>query len=312
VRTGPRVENIVPLGDTAIGRYAHALTDALEASGVPSSIEIAGSEHHAPGARSVAHLNADSPPIAADAYVSHDGTLPASTRGRAVFAPSHAIAAKLEEAGIGARLLPQAVSPVIWDGMRPSHDRWVDGKTVFLSIGPLGSDEAKRLIDTFVAYLGLARDARLLILTSDCDADANETLLRERSELDLRSEVVLVGDTPAERFTAYRAASVAIAVGRPLSIDAAIMPLWFDLPVVALADSTVLETIEACGVVADVFEVRRFAALLYVVVADPRMRAAMISEGRRVRTRHAPWNVAKTLLEQSAEHALVQTSIEQT
>jgi len=295
---GPRIENLVPLGDARVARYAQSLTEALNASGADAAVSIAGSARTRPNARTVAHVVASSAPVPADIYVAHDGELPALTQGRPVFAASHAIAAQLEEAGIVARVLPQAVSPAPWAGMRPAHERWADGKPVLLSIAPLGADEARRLLDTFVAYLAFERDARLLVFAADCEGDAYETLLHERAELDLHTEVVVVGEAPAERYAAYRAATVALAVGRPLSIESAVTPLWFDLPIVALGDVTVLETIEACGIVADTFDARRIAALLRIVSSDVRLRAAMIGEGRRVRARYAPAAVATALLEQ--------------
>ena len=298
-QAGPRIDNIVPLGDRSVTRYAQALTEALNAAGADAAVTISESDRARAGARTIAHLVAASAPVAADIYLAHDGVLHA-TRGRGVFAPSHAVAAQLEEAAIAARVLPQAVSPAEWDGMRPAHERWTDGKDVLLSIAPLGADEARRLLDTFVAYLGLVRDARLLVFSSDCDESALETLSRERAELDLHNEVAIVGDAPAERYAAYRAATVALAVGRPLSVESAVMPLWFDVPVVALGDSTVMETIEACGVVIDTFETRRVAALVRIVASDRAVRGAIIGEGRRVRARHAPAAVATVVLEQLA------------
>jgi glycosyltransferase involved in cell wall biosynthesis len=307
-RSEPRVENIVPLADLGIARYAQALSEALNGAGADAGVSIAGSGQVRKNAWTIAHVVASSVPLAADAYVSHDGALRASAQGRPVFAPSHALAAQLEEAGIVARVLPQAVSPAPWEGLRPAHERWADGKDTLLSIAPLGAEEARRLLDTFVAYLGLAREARILVFASDCEGDAYQTLQREREELDLRSEVVIVGDAPAERYAAYRATTVALAVGRPLSIESAVTPLWFDVPIVALGDVTVMETVEACGIVVDTFDARRIAALLRVVASDARIRAGIIGEGRRVRARYAPWAVAAALLEQLNDaHGIPQT-----
>jgi glycosyltransferase involved in cell wall biosynthesis len=294
---GPLIDHVVPLGDRTIGRYAQSLADALTATGADSSVTIAGSGQTRSDARTIAHVDANALPPIADLYVAHNGEPPAGTRGRGIFAPTHAAAARLEESGIVARVLPEVISPAIWDGMRPSHERWTDGKVVLLSIAPLGSEEAKRLLDTFVAYLGLARDARLLIFSADCEGDALATLMHERAELDLHNEVVLVGDVPAEQFAAYRAAHVALAVGRSLSIERAVTPLWFDLPIVALGDATAMETIEACGIVADVFDARRIAALVRIVASDRKLRSAIVAEGRRVRARHAPAAVATIVLE---------------
>ena len=294
---GPRIENVVPLGELAIARYAQSLTEALNEAGADAALSIAGSTQARPGAIAIAHVLGSSPPVLADAYVAHDGVLPASTRGRVVFAPSHGVAAQLEESGVSARVLPQAVSPAQWAGLRPAHERWADGKDVLLSIAPLGAEEARRLLDTFVAYLGFVRDARLLVFAEDCEGDAHETIFRKREELDLNNEVVVVGSSPAERYAAYRAATVALAVGRPLSIESAVTPLWFDVPIVALGDATVMEAVEACGIVADTFDARRIAALVRIVASDARIRAAMIGEGRRVRARYAPGAVAAAVLE---------------
>jgi glycosyltransferase involved in cell wall biosynthesis len=294
---GPHIENVVPLGDLEIAAYAQSLSDALSDAGAVASVSIMGSAHDRPNVRTIAHVAASSAPIPADIYVAHDGTLPGSTRGRPVFVPSHGVAAQLEEAGITARVLPQAVSPAPWLGLRPPHERWADGKDVLLSIAPLGAEEARRLLDTFVAYLALVRDARLLVFATDCEGDAYETLISEREELDLHTEVIVVNDARAERYAAYRAATVALAVGRPLAVESAVTPMWFDLPIVAMGDVTVMETIEACGVVADAFDARRIAALVRIVASDTRIRAAMIGEGRRVRARFAPPVVAHAVLE---------------
>ena len=295
---GLRIENLVPLGNAAIGRYAQSLSEALNDAGAESAVSIAGSAQTRSDTHIIAHMMAASPPVPADVYVSHDGELPAPAQGRPVFAPSHGIAAQLEEAGIIARVLPQAVSPSQWKGLRPAHGRWTDGKNVLLSIAPLGAEEARRLLDTFVAYLAFVRDARLLVFAADCEGEAYQTLLHEREELDLHNEVELVGDAMAERYAAYRAATVALAVGRPLSIESAVTPLWFDVPIVALGEVTILETIEACGIVANTFDASRIAALVRIVASDARVRSAMIGEGRRVRARYAPGAVATAVIEQ--------------
>jgi glycosyltransferase involved in cell wall biosynthesis len=199
-------------------------------------------------------------------------------------------------AAIRARLAPpaatyvaNAVSPAFWDGQRPAHERWAGERGVLLSLAPLGASDVRRLLETFVAYLGRVRDARLLIFAADCTGAARETLLRERAELDLDDRVELVGESLAERYAAYRAASVALAFGQPLSYEAAVMPLWFDLPVVALADPVTSAVIEPCGILLDAFDAQRIAALASLIANDPHLRAAIVAEGRRMRERFAPW-----------------------
>jgi hypothetical protein len=153
------------------------------------------------------------------------------------------------------------------------------------------------LLDVFVAYLGFAGSSRLLVFGADCDAAARAALVHERAELDLTTEVTIVGDAPAERYAAYRAAAVALAVGQPIDTQAAVTPLWFDIPIVSLGDPVAVETVEASGIVEDRFEPRRFAALLHLLASDAPLRAAICGEGRRVRERHAPRSVVATLFD---------------
>jgi hypothetical protein len=164
----------------------------------------------------------------------------------------------------------------------------------------LTAEDARRALDVFVAFLGHANRARLLVFDESCDDSARATLLRERAELDLESEIALVGDAPAERYAAFRAARVAMAVGRPLDVVSAVTPLWFDIPVVALGDPVAVDTVEASGLIEDRFEPRRFAALLRLVASDDGLRAAIRNEGRRSRERHLPRTVAATVVEQLA------------
>jgi glycosyltransferase involved in cell wall biosynthesis len=295
---GPGIEQLVPLGEREVGRYAHALAGALTDAGAPSNVVVAGTAPPADGTRTLAHLVASSPAQRADAYVVHAGDAAAATAGRPVFAVSQAVATELNDAGIPARGLPLVVAPLQWDGVLPAHDRWADGEDVLLSIAPLDAGAARCLLDTFVAYLGFGRNARLLVFATDVDAGAGERLRRECAELDLDGDVFLVGGTPPERYAAYRAATVAIALGRRLAVESAVMPLWFDVPVVALGgDAVVAETVADCGVVVDTFDARRLAALLRIVATDDGLRAAMAGEGRRVRARHAPQTVAAAVLE---------------
>ncbi len=205
-------------------------------------------------------------------------------------------------AGIRERLVPpagayvaNAVSPAFWDGQRPAHERWADGSRVLLSIAPLDAGDVRGLLETFVAFLDRARDARLLIFAADCTEAARETVLRECAGLDLSDRVELVGEGLAERYAAYRAASLALALGRPLAHEAAVMPLWFDLPVVALADPVSAAVIEPCGIVLERLDPARVAALAHLIASDRSLRAALVAEGSRVRSRYAPWSAGDSV-----------------
>jgi glycosyltransferase involved in cell wall biosynthesis len=296
---GPRIENLVPLGEGAAGHYAQALADALTAAGAPSGVTIAGSAPPPPDARTIAHLVAAAPAQHADAYVAHVGDVAAAIDGPA-FAVSRRVAAELDARGIVARILPQPVDPARWDGVRPVPERWAEAHRVLLAIGPLDAPSARRLLEVFVAFLGVVREARLLVFAADCDAAAAAVLLRERAELDLAGDVVLVGERAEERYAAYRAATVALALGPALAVDDAVTPLWFDVPVVALEGGPLPEAVEDCGVIVEAYDARRIAALLGIVAGEERVRAAMLAEGRRVRARHAPPVVAAAVLERFA------------
>jgi glycosyltransferase involved in cell wall biosynthesis len=293
-----RVDQVVPLGEPAVTAYATALGDALRAAGADVATVIAGTHTQRDDACTIVHVADAALPEAATAYVAHTGEATFPPRHAPVFAASHAVATSLEDRGIALRVLPVPVSPAGWDGVRPPDGRRDEGGPVLLSIAHLNADDARRVLDVFVAFLGSASRARLLVFEDGCDAEARAILMRERAELDLAGEVQFVGDGVRERYGAYRAASVALAVGRPLDVAAAVTPLWFDVPIVALGGVVVAETVEASGLVEDRFDARRFAALLRLVTTDDDLRAAIRIEGRRTRERHRPRTVAETLLGQ--------------
>ena len=297
VRGGARIDQIVPLGDRKITTYAAALGSALSDAGVATETTIAGTNGSREGVPAIVHVGSDTLPEAGTVYIAHTGDVALPPRHAPVFATSHAVGTRLEERGVFARVLPQPVSPAAWLGVRPAHQRWNGGDPALLSIGALTADDARRVLDVFVAFLGLASRARLLIFADNCDDGARETLLRERAELDLADAIALVGDAAGERYAAYRIARVAMAVGRPLDIASAVTPLWFDMPIVSLGDPVAADTVEASGLVEDRFEPRRFAALLRLVATDETLRAAIRNEGRRSRERHLPNAIVGALLE---------------
>jgi glycosyltransferase involved in cell wall biosynthesis len=291
-----RIDQVVPLGDRAAAAYADAVGAALRDAGCDAVTVIAESASFRAGAHRLVHAGGVGVPLAGGAYVAHDAQpdFPPSAR---VFAVSRDVAAGLDERGIVARIVPQPVSPAPWDGVRPAHAAWTDGRPVLLSIAPLGAADARRLLDVFVAFLGMSGAARLLIFTSDCADDAVRVLTQERAELDLANEVVLVGDAIAERYAAYRAASVALAAGLPLDVVRAMTPLWFDVPILALGDPGAVDPVEAAAIIECHDDARRFAALVRLVIADDSLRDALRAEQRRARERHAPRASAATILE---------------
>ena len=280
------VDQIVPLGERGATAYASAVGEALRASGFDVATTIAGTHTQRAGSRSIAHVTGPGQPETAAVYVAHTGDAALPPRHPAVFATSSAVAAGLEKRGIASRVLPMPVSPAVWDGARPAHQRWIERQPVLLSIAQLDAEHVRRVLDVFVAFLGSANRARLLLFDEDCNDEARAILVKERAELDLTNEVQFVGNTRDERYAAYRASSVAVAIGRSLDAVGAITPLWFDMPVVALGDPRTSELVDAAGLVEDRFDPRRFAALLRLVTTDEKLRAAMHGEGRRTRERY--------------------------
>jgi glycosyltransferase involved in cell wall biosynthesis len=291
------VDQIIPLGVPEIGQFASALDAALTGAGVDSSTVIAGTQTERTGSMTIYHLADDAEAPLADAYVAHSGEAVFPTQRPVVFSASGDVARRLEQRGIASRALSTPVSVAGWDGILPATQRWLDRYPVLLVISSLEQHHVRELLDTFVAFLGHAPRAQLLVFADGCTGEARRVLEVERAELDLTNEVQLVGSSLAERYAAYRAARVALAIGRPLPVEAAVMPLWFDLPIIGLGDSAVGETIEAAGIVEDHFDPRRFAALLQLVAHDEALRSAMCVEGRRIRERHVPDVVATGLID---------------
>ena len=303
------IDQIVPLGQRAVITYASAVGDALRTSGFDVTTTIAGSYARRESSFALSHVVDDAAREPADVYVAHSGELSFPSHHATVFAASQAVGARLETRGVSARVLPMPVSPEPWDGVRPAHRRWLEREPLLLSIAELNAQEARHLLDMFVAFLGYANRARLLVFEQSCDDDARAILLRERAELDLVNEVEFVGDALADRYAAYRAARVAVAVGRSIDVAGAVTPLWFDLPVVAVGDFNTADIVQSSGLLEDRFEPGRFAALVQIVANDESLRTAIRNEGRRLRERHAPWLVVDTMRERigalspSSDHA---------
>ncbi len=299
----PRIDQTVPLGDRDAARFAGALHEALIASGCSSEIVVTESGSLRGDAAQIAHVRGADVPIDADAYIAHDGEPDFPNRQRPVFAVSPAVAARLDDRGIASKLLAAPVSPAAWDGIRIAHRRWLDGRPVILSLSPLAASDVRRVIDVFVAFLGRSRRARLLIFAADCSAEAMQTLRHDVAELDLADDVELVPESRAERYTAFRSATVAIAHGRVTHIENLATAQWFGVPVVGSGDA-VFDGVEAFGIVETEANAQRCAALLRLVTGDRALADAMAIEGRRAVRRHDPATVVTAVIEALAAPGL--------
>ncbi len=296
-----RIDHAVPLGNREAAVFAGALRDALVAEGHQSEIIVSEASSPRAGVNVLAHVAGADIPIDADVYVAHDGEPAFTHRARPVFAASPAVAARLDDRGVASKPLAFPVSPGVWDGVKVSHQRWLDGRPAILSLSPLDAGLVRRLMDIFVAYVGRTRRARLLVFASDCNDEATRTLLHERAELDLEDEIVLVAESRSERYTAFRAASAAVALGRSTRIENIVNAHWFGIPVLGTGDAIAMESIEAAGLVETDADPQRFAALLRLVTDDVALRSALSMEGARAARRHAPAMVATTLIETLAQ-----------
>jgi glycosyltransferase involved in cell wall biosynthesis len=292
-----RVDQAVPLGNRDAAVYAGALRDALAAIGCSSEIIVTEASAPRTDVKVVAHVAGSDIPIDGDVYIAHDGEPAFANRSRPVFAVSPAVAARLDDRGFSSKLLAFPVSPGMWDGASVSHQRWLDGRPSIVSLSPLDATLVRRLMDIFVAYVGRARRARLLVFASDCDDEATRTLLHERAELDLEDEIVLVAESRSERYTAFRSATVAIALGRSTNVENIVSAQWFGIPVLGAGDAIAMESIEASGLVETDSDPHRFAALLRLVTDDPVLRSTLSTEGTRAARRHAPATVAMAVME---------------
>jgi len=293
------IDQIVPLGEGPVTRYALALGDALRDAGADVASTVAEGPIVRPGASAVVHLGHGEPPaVVPAAMIVHVADAIVPERVPPLFAANVSALHGLAERGIAARLLPQVVDPGGWAGIRLDRNPFDDGRVTLLSIAPLGLEDAQRLIETFVALVRTTGDARLIVERADCDADALAALERDSRELDLHDALVLLDGERSGRYAARRAAALACALGSPLpDVARAIEPLWFDVPVVAFDDPIVRETVEPCGFVMESRVPREIAALLKVVATDPNLRRAAITEGRRIRTRYGPSTVTANMLD---------------
>jgi glycosyltransferase involved in cell wall biosynthesis len=296
---GSAIDQLVPLGDPAITRYALALGETLRRTGFDVVSSIAESPLSRAGARTIVHVaNGELPAVVPDALIVHAPETVLSGRLPPLFAGSVNALHGLAERGVKARLLPEIVDPGAWDGIRLERNPFDDGRLTLLSIAPHGAQDAQRLIEILVGVMRLIGDARLIVERDDCDADALAALERDRRDLELHESLVLLDSDRTSRFAARRAARIACAFGGPLtSVGPAVDALWFDLPVVAFDDPFVRETIEPCGFITDSRSPREIAVLLKIIAGDAGLRRAAIAEGGRIRARYAPSTVSESLLD---------------
>jgi glycosyltransferase involved in cell wall biosynthesis len=290
----PRVDQLVPLGLPVISEYAAGLDRALRAFGVDAAMLIEGTGGQRSGVPVIAHY-AGAPASRGDVAVVHGAdTLPHEI-APVLFAPSLAVLDAVASTGGIARLLPQAVDPGEWAEVQGSG-AWDDGHTNILVVGSYGRLEARRLVETLVAVLATGSDVRLLIEPDGLADDARIALEEDRLELDLRDAIAILGSDRAAKYDALRAAHLAYAPGNSLARDL-VMPLWFDVPVLAHDGTAAREIVEPSGLILQTKVPEEIAQVLRLVSNDRPLRAAILAEGRRIRQRYAHATIAATMME---------------
>lgn len=289
-----RVDQLVPLGLPAVSEYAAGLDRALRNLGVDTAVLVDGAGGRRPGVPAVTHY-AGAPTSRGDVAIVHAADVLPHEPASVLFAPSLDVLDALASTGGVARLLPQAVDPGEWKDVQGSG-AWDDGHINIHIVGSCGPLEARRLVETLVALLAAGGEARLLVEAEGLTADARAALEQDRLELDLRDAIAILGDDRASKYDGLRAASVAYAPGIVSTRDL-VVPLWFDVPVLAHDGAAAREIVEPSGVILQTRIAEEIAQVLRFVSTDRSLRSAILAEGRKIRQRYAHATIGTTMME---------------
>lgn len=214
-------------------------------------------------------------------------------------------ARELAASGFAApQVLPIIIEPDKWS-IEPATslmERLQDGKTNLLFVGRLAPNKRQdRLLEAFTHYRDLNKDARLILAGQGRASDPYfQYLTRRRAELKLTDAVEITGQIDDSELLAYYqtahlywSASEHEGFGAPL-----IEAMWFDVPVLALDESAVPETLGGAGVLYKKNEpLSSVAALAYQLTHDEQLRKTVISGQRLRRLRFTPEAVAPSIEE---------------
>lgn len=180
-----------------------------------------------------------------------------------------------------------AVDPRIWD-LRPEPQviaALQDGADNLLFFGPF-TEEAHldQLIEAFLHYLTLVRDARLILLGSgEADHGVYERVVREVESLRLTDSVLVVPDASlALRTAIFRTSHLFWSMAETIRLDEQLQTaLWFDIPALAYKGAGGAELAARSGVVfTGKDDLLAVAALAKILVHDSKLRAAIVAKGR--------------------------------
>lgn len=196
-------------------------------------------------------------------------------------------------------VLPIIIDPDKWniEPASPLMARLQDGRTNLLFVGRIAPNKKQdRLVEAFAHYRELNPKARLIIVGEARASDPYFHELRQRCiELKLENDVELSGQIDDGELLAYYqiahlywSASEHEGFGAPL-----VEAMWFDIPVLALNESAVPETLGRAGMLYDNDEsLPQVATRAYQLTHDEAKRHEIIQEQRLRRLDFTPEAVA--------------------
>jgi glycosyltransferase involved in cell wall biosynthesis len=159
------------------------------------------------------------------------------------------------------------------------------GGTDWLFVGRVAPNKAQHdLVKALAAYRrAYDPDARLHLVGAPSPPSYAEAVAAFAERLGLAGAVRLTGPATPEQVNAhYRAADVFVCLSEHEGFCVPILEAWHHrVPVVAFAATAVPETLGAAGLLLDAKEPARVATAVHRVIADDRVRAALVEAGAR-------------------------------
>jgi hypothetical protein len=179
-----------------------------------------------------------------------------------------------------------AVDPHVWD-LRPDAQLIAalqDGADNLLFCGPFTAQaHLEQLIESFLHYLTLVRDARMILLCSGrVDHAVYQEVVREVESLSLTDHVLVVPQSPLPLLTAiFRTSHLFWSMAEDEEITEQLQTaMWFDVPVLAYKNAAAAAVAETGVLFTAKDDLLSLAALAKVLVHDPKLRAAIVAKGR--------------------------------
>src|SRR6185295_1610651 len=212
---------------------------------------------------------------------------------------------ELAESGFASpQVLPIIINPDRWN-IEPNDEllnRLQDGRTNMLFTGRIAPNKKQdRLLEAFAEYRKLDPNARLSIVGQSLSFDPYAQYINELvHELELSDFVELVGQIDEAKLLAYYqtthlywSASEHEGFGAPL-----IEAMWFDIPVLAVNETAVGETLGEAGVLYEKCEpLEQVALRAYELVHNEQRRRQVMAKQRVQRLKFCPEVIAPRIID---------------